>query len=167
MGRLNHEPKPNHNNVRMRTAIDDDNRTDAELLTDAEYAERSPSKARYGDNSGYGWSPFGGETRFREVACPLCGANHTVWYRRHSYTDGLWMAFDSSYFRAFNDEPNKEDEPTRDVTVKDAVREYIERHGVARAPKVAQPTETKDDAACTLAGISVSETSGTATIKES
>ena len=124
--------------------LDDDNRTDAELLTDAEYAERSPSKARYGDNSGYGWRPFGGETRFRDVACPLCGANLAVWYRRNPYTDGLWMAFDSSYFRAFNDEPSKEDEPTRAVTVKDAVREYIERHGVARGGSVATATIQRD-----------------------
>ena len=105
---------------------------ESELMTDAEYGKRSPSKVRYGNNSGYGWARDNAEVRFREVACPLCGANYAVWYVKNLMRLLYWSPFDSSYFRAFNDEPAEEDEPTRAVTMLDVAREYVERHGQAR-----------------------------------
>lgn len=126
--------------------LDDSYRKASELMTSGEYSAISPSKARYGDNMGYGWGRvLGAPTMFRRDDCALCGASYALWYAQ---TGEDWYPFDSSYFLAFNDEPSAEDEPLRGVTVLDVAREYIERNGAAR-------------------GVSKSETGGTATIKKS
>lgn len=104
-----------------------------DLLTDAEYAAVSPSKARYGDNKGYGWAQHdrNNEVRFKRVRCELCGSTYALWFEFVNIVQPHWLAIDSSYFVAFNDEPGAEDGPTRDVSVLGLAREYVKEKGQA------------------------------------
>lgn len=87
----------------------------AELMTDAEYAEASPGKARHLAIHGPVWAVLGQEFRFRQITCPFCGRQYAGWYVESddpSDDSEVWELRDSSFFESFRDEPAESDDPT-------------------------------------------------------